>query len=165
MVEVWECVDKRYADRSSAELIDASPEVLRGVSGRGAEHLREILGVRTVRDLAENRFVNRAYELCELARTKPGTRVDPKYHSWLDRAYEDVDVAELLNAPVDTLQGISGRDAEVLRRSLRVRTLQDLAYDSQFIACAYEIWDLETPQQGVAGERRARRRPPADSGA
>jgi hypothetical protein len=91
-------------------------------------------------------------------------RVDPKYRSWLDRAYEDVDVAELLHAPVEALQGISSRDAEALRSALRVQTLEDLAYSSQVIHCAYLIWEQATPQQGVTGERRARRRPPAGSG-
>jgi hypothetical protein len=69
MVEWPECVDKQYEELTSEELIDASTEALQGVSSRGAEQLREILGVRTIRDLAENRFVDRAYELCEQART------------------------------------------------------------------------------------------------
>jgi hypothetical protein len=42
-----------------AELVDA-PIVALGLSGSDADALEQVLGVRTVRELAENKYVRRA---------------------------------------------------------------------------------------------------------
>lgn len=49
-----------------AELIDA-PVVALGLSSSDADALEQVLGVRTVRDLADNKYVRRAQAIAKLA--------------------------------------------------------------------------------------------------
>jgi hypothetical protein len=52
-----------------AELIDA-PLTALGLSSSDADALEETLGVRTVRDLADNKYVRRAQAIVNLAHAK-----------------------------------------------------------------------------------------------
>jgi hypothetical protein len=52
-----------------AELVDA-PLVALGLSGSDAAALEQALGIRTVRDLADNKYVRRAQAIVNLARAK-----------------------------------------------------------------------------------------------
>jgi Domain of unknown function (DUF2382) len=46
---------------------------------------------------------------------------------YVDRRYEDRDVNELPDAPVEALRGLGKRSGEALRKALRVKTIRDLA--------------------------------------
>ena len=50
-----------------------------------------------------------------------------------DRAYEDKSLAELLDAPVSALQGLSDADAEKLRGAFNIKTVRDLATNKFFL--------------------------------
>jgi hypothetical protein len=52
-----------------AELVDA-PLTALGLSSSDAEALQKTLGVRTVRDLADNKYVRRAQAIVHLAHAK-----------------------------------------------------------------------------------------------
>jgi hypothetical protein len=52
-----------------AELVDA-PLTALGLSSRDAHALEQALGVRTVRDLADNKYVRRAQAIVHLAQAK-----------------------------------------------------------------------------------------------
>ena len=52
-----------------AELVDA-PLTALGLSASDADALQETLGVRTVRDLADNKYVRRAQAIVHLAHAK-----------------------------------------------------------------------------------------------
>jgi hypothetical protein len=52
-----------------AELVDA-PIVALGLSSSDADALKQALGVRTVRDLADNKYVRRAQAIVNLANAK-----------------------------------------------------------------------------------------------
>jgi hypothetical protein len=45
----------------------------------------------------------------------------------LDKAYESMSLAELVNAPIAALQGVSDSDAELLAKAFNVKTVKDLA--------------------------------------
>lgn len=45
----------------------------------------------------------------------------------LDKAYENKSFKELVDAPVDALQGVSAGDAELLLKAFNVKTIGDLA--------------------------------------
>jgi len=45
----------------------------------------------------------------------------------LDKAYESMSLAELVNAPIAALQGVSDSDAELLAKAFNVKTIKDLA--------------------------------------
>jgi nucleotidyltransferase/DNA polymerase involved in DNA repair len=50
-------LDRRYENAQIAELPDAPIDALRGLGKAGSETLRKAIGVKTIRDLADNRFV------------------------------------------------------------------------------------------------------------
>ena len=59
----------------------------------------------------------------------------------LDKAYEQKSPAELVDAPVDALAGVSKADAEALQRSLGIKTIGDLA-KSKYVLAAQTIANL-----------------------
>ena len=52
----------------------------------------------------------------------------------LDKAYETKTPAELLDAPVAALQGVSEADGELLLKAFNVKTIGDLARNKYFLA-------------------------------
>lgn len=60
---------------------------------------------------------------------------------FLDRAYEQKEFAELADAPVDALQGVSAGDAEALQKALNIRTIRDLA-TNKYVLVAQAIAGL-----------------------
>ena len=46
---------------------------------------------------------------------------------YVDRRYEDHDVSELPDAPVEALRGLGERGGEALRKAFGVKTIRDLA--------------------------------------
>ena len=57
---------------------------------------------------------------------------------WIIKKYKGLSPAELLQAPVDALYGVSAGDAELLREAFGIKTVGDLA-DNKFFAWAAEI--------------------------
>ena len=53
---------------------------------------------------------------------------------FLDKAYEQKEFSELVNAPVDALAGISEADAKALAAALGIKTVGDLATNK------YVLW-------------------------
>jgi hypothetical protein len=60
-------LDRRYENAQIAELPDAPIDALRGLGKAGSETLPRAIGVKTIRDLADNRFVLAAQEIVRLA--------------------------------------------------------------------------------------------------
>jgi nucleotidyltransferase/DNA polymerase involved in DNA repair len=60
-------LDRRYENAQIAELPDAPIDALRGLGKAGSDTLRKAIGVKTIRDLADNRFVLAAQEIVRLA--------------------------------------------------------------------------------------------------
>ena len=54
----------------------------------------------------------------------------------LDKAYENMSIDELVNAPVAALSGISDADAEHLRAAFNIKTIGDLGRNKYFRAAA-----------------------------
>lgn len=52
----------------------------------------------------------------------------------LDKEYENKAPAELVEAPVAALEGVSAADAELLKRAFGVKTIGDLARNKYFVA-------------------------------
>jgi hypothetical protein len=55
-VDLAKSLDKAYEDKSLKEILDASPAALAGVTDDDAKHLAEAFGIKTVRQLGENKF-------------------------------------------------------------------------------------------------------------
>lgn len=64
-----------------------------------------------------------------------------KIGKFVDKAYEDMAFAELVNAPVTALQGVSEADGEALAKALNIKTIGDLARN-KFVLYAQAITTL-----------------------
>lgn len=49
-------LDKAYEDKSLTEILDAPVDALAGLTPRHTEALKELLGIKTVRDLGSNKY-------------------------------------------------------------------------------------------------------------
>lgn len=63
-------VDKAFEDKSLKEIADAPVSALQGVSDGDAEKLQDAFNVKTVRDLAELKYVKWAQAIVNLADTE-----------------------------------------------------------------------------------------------
>lgn len=75
-------VVKAHRGRTAAELAEASPDALTGVSQEDAERLEAAFGVKTIGDLADNRFVAAAMAIRDAA-DSPGFDPGPP-RRWID---------------------------------------------------------------------------------
>jgi hypothetical protein len=55
-VDLDKALDKAYESKSLKEILDASPAALAGVTDADAKHLDEAFGIKTVRQLGENKY-------------------------------------------------------------------------------------------------------------
>lgn len=72
MADLSRHLDKAYETKSFEELAEAPIEALEGLSKHDAELLGKAFGIRTIRDLAESKFVLRAQAIVNLARVQVG---------------------------------------------------------------------------------------------
>jgi len=64
----------------------------------------------------------------------------------VDKAYEEKSLKELVNAPVDALQGLSAGDAKLLYDAFKVKTVGDLA-NLKYVRWAQAIVALADTEQ------------------
>lgn len=53
---------------------------------------------------------------------------------YLDKAYENSSLDEILAAPVSALAGVTDDDAESLKKAFRIKTVGDLGKNKYFLA-------------------------------
>lgn len=66
-MNINEVVDKAYQNKALREIADAPVHALRGITAKDAEMLEKMLKVKTVRDLANLKYVKWAYAITTLA--------------------------------------------------------------------------------------------------
>lgn len=67
MADITQIVDKAYESKEFSELADAPVDALQGLSKADAEALTKALNIKTIRQLAENKYVLRAQAIVALA--------------------------------------------------------------------------------------------------
>ncbi len=60
--------------------------------------------------------------------------VEANLNAFLDKAYEDKPLAEVLKAPVSALAGVSDGDAQLLKDAFNIKTVGDLGKNKYFRA-------------------------------
>jgi len=70
MADLSKHVDKAYEDKDFDDLADAPIDALEGVSKGDAEALQKAFNIRTIRQLAESKFVLRAQAITNLAQAQ-----------------------------------------------------------------------------------------------
>lgn len=63
-------VDKAYRDKDFRELLKAPVEALNGLSENDAKNLREAFAIRTIEDLANNKYFKAAEAIKRIAETE-----------------------------------------------------------------------------------------------
>jgi hypothetical protein len=74
MADMSRHLDKAYEMKTFEELADAPVEALEGLSKNDAELLVKAFNIRTIRDLAESKFVLRAQAIVNLAKVHAAKR-------------------------------------------------------------------------------------------
>ncbi len=69
MADISKHLDKAYENKEFDELAESPVDALEGLSKADAEALHKALNIKTIRDLADNKFVLRAQAIVNLART------------------------------------------------------------------------------------------------
>jgi len=62
-MELHKILDKGFADKPLAEALNAPVSALKGVTDADAKHLATSLNIKTIRDLATNKFFLNAQEI------------------------------------------------------------------------------------------------------
>ena len=70
MADITKYVDKAHEQKDFAELAELPIDALQGVSKGDAEALQKALGIKTIRQLAENKFIRAAQAITLLAGPK-----------------------------------------------------------------------------------------------
>ena len=74
MADISKHLDKAYEMKPVEELADAPVDALEGVSKGDAELLLKAFNIRTIRDLAESKFVLRAQAIVNLSKVAAAKR-------------------------------------------------------------------------------------------
>ncbi len=117
-------VDKKYAHLPPSEILKLPVHAIKGVSEKDAELLKNSLGVKTVGDLADNKFVSIARAITILA---------PFWEKALDKEFEGKSPIELVDAPVYALSGITPERQKLLEEALNIKTIRDLALNKYIV--------------------------------
>lgn len=146
---------KQYQHLSPAELMDAPVDTLYGVSKGDADLLGESFGIKTIGDLSRNKFFQWAEEIVDASEGRASAAASPAAKSakkasaktadteeenntvfdrdkWIIKQYQHLSLAELMDAPVDALYGVSKEDADLLRESFGIKTIGDLSRNKFF---------------------------------
>ncbi len=137
-------VVKAYEGKTLTELTEAPVAALKGVSEADGKRLKEALQIDTIRDMATNRLAEWARGIVILAdteegKTKQGGRININKAEY--KAYEVKNLKDIADAPLDELQDISKRQANLLHEAFRIDTVRDLA-NNRFFSVARGIVTL-----------------------
>jgi hypothetical protein len=80
--------------------------------------------------------------------------------AYVDKRFEDRDINELPDAPVEALRGLGTRGGEALRKAIGVKTIRDLA-TNDFVLKAQEVLRLAEGPTAIPAVAPA---PPAATG-
>eukprot|EP01024_Parvocaulis_polyphysoides_P045111 TRINITY_DN4201_c0_g1_i2.p2 TRINITY_DN4201_c0_g1~~TRINITY_DN4201_c0_g1_i2.p2 ORF type:complete len:212 (+),score=17.09 TRINITY_DN4201_c0_g1_i2:54-638(+) len=131
--EINEALVKGYESKSLRSIREESVRAIQGIGPKSEEALNA-LGVKTVQDLANWQYFKIARSMVVLEPTCGGQR--PDYSSmnidWaVDKEFEKLTLKEMVDAPVDAIQGLSDRASNLLK-IFSIRTVRDLG---QFKYC------------------------------
>lgn len=134
-VEIHGAVVKAYDGLTAEELAEAPIAALKGISQANSDKLRSTFGMESIRDLANSRLLEQATGIVTLAdEERPGRR-------GVSVSGGTRSLGELADGPAGRLEGVTPRQARVLRDVFRIRTIRDLA-DNRFFRIARAIVSL-----------------------
>jgi predicted RecB family nuclease len=135
--------DKAYEEKNILELSKAPVAAISGVSESDSEDLKKAFGIKTVEDLANNKYVKLAQGI-NFFSTCSG--------EILDKEFESKEFENLAEKPVSAISGISEADSALLKKAFGIDTIRELA-ENKFVAIAQATISLSSLIQvmGVSG--------------
>ena len=127
---------KKFRKLPPAIVADGPVHMLLGISAGNGKLLKRSLGISTIRDLAEMKFV------------KVARNID--YKENLIKNYKETPLEELPGAPIYALQGVSVRDAGLLKNAFGIETIEDFS-NLKYFHWADEI--VKAAEKGVDIDR------------
>jgi hypothetical protein len=118
--------DKSYETKSILDLAKAPVAAISGVSETDAEDLKKAFEIKTVEDLAMNKFVKLAQGINYFSACSGEI---------LDREFESEEYEKLAEKPVSAISGVSEEDAILLKTAFGIDTIRELA-ENKYIAIA-----------------------------
>jgi len=70
--------------------------------------------------------------VCAVRPQEPAVAVAADLSKYLDKAYEDKTLQEVLAAPVSALAGVTDADGELLQKAFNIKTVGDLGKNKYF---------------------------------
>lgn len=135
-LNVNNALKKQEEEKTFGELLGQPVTILQGIGPKYAEEL-ETLGLKTIDQLADYKFYHLARSLVILSKVEEdngrGENAKMNINKGLDKAYEALPLAQVVELPVHALQGISESKGS-LWASLGVKTVGDLS------KCKYCEW-------------------------
>lgn len=110
--------DKAYEDKTVEELVKAPVSAISGVSESDALVLNAAFLIKTVEDLATNKYVKLAQGINNLSECSVQI---------LDKTFESKIYEHLAKKPVSDISGISDEDAALLKRIFGIDTIKEMA--------------------------------------
>ena len=126
--------DKAYEDKTILKLLDVPVDAISGVTEAVAVDLKEALDVCTVEDLASNEYVLIAQAIVLFSDASGAV---------LDKEFESKEFEDLADKPVHAIAGISESDGALLKKSLGIDTIRELA-DNKYVLVAQATVTLAT---------------------
>ncbi len=137
--------DKEYEQKSLPELRKAPVSALSGISQNDADSLKAAFGIDTVGELALNKYVLLSQAI-NVFSTCSGKILDKEFNS--------AEFEELRKKPVSAISGVSEADATLLKNSLGINTIQDLAENkyvriAQLINMSASLFEMANTAQSL----------------
>lgn len=118
--------DKAFEDKNIVELAKAPVSAISGVSESDEMDLKKAFGIKTVEDLANNKFVKLAQGINFFSSCSGQI---------LDKEFESKDFENLADKPVSAISGISDGDSILLKNAFGINTIREFA-ENKFVAIA-----------------------------
>lgn len=118
-------LDKEYQDTPQEKLPELPVAAISGISESDADLLYKAFYIKTIRDLAELKYVIWAKEL--KAEAEKATKDLSDYSDKLIKEFETKTAKQVIKAPIYALEGVSKADATKLEKAFRIKTVQAFA--------------------------------------
>ena len=111
---------KAYEDKNLEELTQSPVCAISGVSESDAADLKTAFNIKTVEDLATNKYVRLAQGINAFSECEGEV---------LDKVFESQEFQNLAAKPVSAIAGISAGDAALLKKAFGIESIKDLAHN------------------------------------
>ncbi|MBN1698243.1 MAG: hypothetical protein JW881_12075 [Spirochaetales bacterium] len=143
-MNIKNAVDKKFESMSMREILKQPVSAIQGVSEGDAAKMKEAFRISTVEQFSKLRFAKWAWAIQELEKTEKeghGGNASFNIDKAVDKAYEGKTLKQILDSPLEALQGLSERQAALLYDAFKIKKVKQLA-SQRFFSIARSIYFL-----------------------